>query len=451
MPGPYDNIFAPGGRQGRNPFSVQFGGDSRQFNSLPIIQNTQNSVVTNNNPKPGSIMEQYYQRMLDLAPTARQSALGDAGSILGSLGSDARDNRVIRGNAQQGYDATRADLESNRNRVGLDAHLGYDNARLLSNADRRDSESDAMQKIQLAAHLQRGDRSINRTTGARTYTPDASEQAAATTLSGQMMDRLNTPQVQPTKFVPDNSFTPTDPSTYANPGMTEKIGSYGGAALGGLSILDKLTGGKSSSAITGLLSKVPGLGRLAGGGSQLSGLYGASAPNIASQGVSSGGAAAGSGLMGTLGGKVLPAAGIALGTYGLMKNRGLGGNMMNGASAGAGIGTMVMPGLGTAIGAGIGAGAGALRGAFGVSEQEKQGRAASNEIRSALTASATPQQIAEAQASGAGGNALLHILLRDATGNDATASQFVSQLEAAAKQGPEAVAQVFAQLQSRRA
>ena len=340
--------------------------------------------VNLNTAPPGSAIEQYWQRMLALAPTPRQSGLAEAGSILGAMAGDRRDNRVIQGNAQQGYDATRANLEANRNQTGLAAQLGYDTAVINSNKDRRDSESDAMQKIQQAAHLQRGDRSTDVRTGAASYNPNASEQAAAGALSQQMMDRLNAPQVMPTRFTPDNSFMPADPSTYAKPGTMEQIGSWGGGILGGIGALDKITGGKSGDYLSNLLGKVPGISKflggnsgfnlasLGGGGGAGSLAYGASAPpGMANAGglLSKFGLGGGAGA-GNILGKAVPIAGAVTGGIGLMKNRGLISNLMNGVSTGASIGSVV-PGLGTAIGAGIGGLVGGIRTLFGGSPKPR--------------------------------------------------------------------------------
>ena len=410
-----------------------------------------NGTLNVNTAPPGSAIEQYYKRMVELMPSNRQSALGDAGSILGSFASDRRDNRVIGGNFQGEYDRSMLEREAARNRIGLDSQSEYDRLKLLSAADKRDSTSDAMQKIQLGGWLQQGG-NASAPGGAHRAVSDQ-ERAGATGLIDQMHAQLSRPEFEPTKFEGNYDFNPTDPSKYAKPGVLENIGQYGGMALGGLSALDRLTGGRSGDYIGGLMGKIPGLGGVFGGGSKaLSGMYGMSAPNIASQGISSGGLTGAGSLSSNLLGKALPIAGIAAGSYGLMKNRGTGTNVMNGAQTGAGIGMMAGGPIGAGIGAGVGALAGWGRGAFGVSEQEKQGRTAASESRQALTAGATPQQQQEAQAAGYANpqDALAQIVLRDrltAAGQAPEMSdQLMAQLHQAEKKGPEAVQSVMMQI-----
>src|SRR3990167_2389455 len=388
-----------------------------------------NGTLNVNSAPPGSAIEQYYKRMVELMPSNRQSALGDAGSILGSFASDRRDNRVIGGNFQGEYDRSMLEREAARNRIGLDSQSEYDRLKLLSAADKRDSTSDAMQKIQLGGWLQQGG-NASAPGGVHRAVSDQ-ERAGATGLIDQMHAQLSRPEFEPTKFEGNYDFNPMDPSKYAKPGVLENIGSYGSMALGGLSALDRLTGGKSGDYIGGVMGKIPGVGKVLGGaggaGSAASSisagvgalgkagqaggsLYGASAP----AGMTSGLTGAGS-LSSNLLGKALPIAGIAAGSYGLIKNRGTGTNIMNGAQTGAGIGMMAGGPIGAGIGAGVGALAGWGRGAFGVSEQEKQGRTAASESRQALTAGATPEQQQEAQAAGYANpqDALAQIVLRD--------------------------------------
>ena len=96
----------------------------------------------------------------------------------------------------------------------------------------------------------------------------------------------------------------------------------------------------------------------------------------------------------------------------------MGTNIMNGATAGAGYGTMIAPGIGTLIGGGIGAGVGALRGQFGVSEKEKAARGEVAGAIEQIVAGATPQQRAEAASAGWSNpqQALANIVLRDKLG-----------------------------------
>lgn len=72
---------------------------------------------------------------------------------------------------------------------------------------------------------------------------------------------------------------------------------------------------------------------------------------------------------------VVPGLGAALGTYNFAKNwqsGNTGSDALNGAEAGAGIGSMFLPGIGTAVGALVGAGAGALSSAFGPGERDPE-------------------------------------------------------------------------------
>jgi len=150
-------------------------------------------------------------------------------------------------------------------------------------------------------------------------------------------------------------------------GMFGKLLGFGGGGSG--------AGGVATDIGGGLLGKIPGLGGLFGGATAGAGILGAAdAPSLASLlGAAPGGAAAaggGSVAAGVSGasavlGKVAPIIGAATGIIGLFKNRGLAGNLLNGVTAGASIGTLVLPGIGTAIGAGLGAIAGGLRSVFG--------------------------------------------------------------------------------------
>lgn len=99
--------------------------------------------------------------------------------------------------------------------------------------------------------------------------------------------------------------------------------------------------------------------------------------------------------MGTVGHIAAPI-GIGLGGYNLIKGGTLGHNIASGASTGAGIGSMFLPGIGTGIGAGIGAGVGALRSLLakigGPSQGELQGRNLNDFMTNNLAAMATPEQ-----------------------------------------------------------
>ncbi len=85
-----------------------------------------------------------------------------------------------------------------------------------------------------------------------------------------------------------------------------------------------------------------------------------------------GGSSAGS----MVGGAVIAGQGI----YGLLQAQGVGQNMLAGTEAGAGIGTMIMPGIGTAIGAGAGALVGLLKGLLSGHEAKDIARSAGQDF-----------------------------------------------------------------------
>jgi hypothetical protein len=411
-----------------------------------------NANVNVNTTPPGSAIEEYYRRMTELMPTNRQSAYGDLSSVLGSFSSGEKANRVTEGNFRGDYDRLMQEREASQNRLGLDAQSEYDRLKLLAGADRRDSESDAMQKLQLAGYLQGGGNAS--APGGAHRAVSAAERTGAGALSEQMLARINSPAFEPTKFNPTFSHVPMDPSQYAKPGMLEKLTSYGGAGVGMLGILDKFTGGRSGDYIGKLMGKIPGVGGLFSGGGSTPGFLANAVGKGGGVGPMPPGMANASGFMGNVMGKALPVAGIVAGGYGLTKDRGLGGNMLNGAQAGAGIGTLVGGPIGTAIGAGIGAGVGALRGiGGGPSEAEKAGRAVHDQAKTAIASTATPQQQAEAQSAGWQNpqDALALIVVRDALVKSGQspdlANQVMAQLHSATKQGPEAVQAVLGQIQ----
>ena len=333
------------------------------FRTMPV-----KADVNLNTAPAGSAVEKYYERMMGLMPTGRQAGLADLGSVLGSFAGDQRTNRVVQGNFQGDFDRTMLEREAAKNQIGLESQSNFDRMKLLAGADKRDSVDHAMQNIQLGAHLQRGDRVTDAKTRGVSYTPSSDqEQAAARGLIDQMHGQLSRPEFEPTKFEGDFSYQPTDPSKYMKPGLMEKIGSYGGAITGGLGALDMLTGGRSGDYINKLMGRIPGVGGLFGKGGET--VMNAAGIPVLKSTIGGGvplppGVGNAGGLMSNLMGKALPVAGIAAGSYGLIKNRGLGTNMMNGAQVGAGIGSIV-PGLGTLVGAGIGAGVGGLRTLFG--------------------------------------------------------------------------------------
>lgn len=319
-----DGTFQPPNKSSMDPNSI--------WRTPPI-----RADVNVNTAPPGSAIEDYYKRLIELMPNQRQQGFADLGSVLGSFATDERNNRVVRGNFQGDFDRSMLEREAAKNRIGLDSQTDYDRNMLAAAGDKRASTSDAMQKLMLGAHLQQGDRVTDTMTGSVSYTPRSEqERTAAGSLIQQMQGQLNAPQYQPTKFEGQWDYQPMNPNEYAKPGIMERIGSYGGAISGGMSAIDRLLGGVQGGAnaaqgAAGIMGKIPGL---ANAGSAVT--------------------------------KFLGPVGAGLGTFDLVKNnRGVLGNMMGGAGTGASIGSMIMPGIGTGIGAGIGALAGGIRSLFG--------------------------------------------------------------------------------------
>lgn len=239
--------------------------------------------------QPGSSIEQYYQRMMELMPTRGQQTLGDVGSVLGSLASDQRTNRVVSGNFQQDYDRMLMDQEQARNNMGLQSQSDYDRLMLASLADKRDSESDALKKLRMGSYLQQGGSDYQPMTGtpALNYkninipsmpiaqisgiaprAASAEERQAGGQMVTDMMSRLQQPAYQPTKFNPNYDYKPADPSKYSKPGIMEKIGSYGGTAAGLLGSIGSMAGKGAAigSIFPGIGTGIgAGLGAAAGG------------------------------------------------------------------------------------------------------------------------------------------------------------------------------------------
>lgn len=359
----------------------------------------------------------------------KENSLADLGSVLGAFSQGKKADRVVEGNFQGDYDRMMLDRESEMNRMGL-----------ASQAGRNSNESDALRKLQQTAYMKGGGSSFvpptislggqERTAPSfpgiapRGMSPE--EIQGASSLQGQVMDRLKPGG----SFTPSNTYQPKPVEEYSKPGVMEQIGSYGGVASG---ILGSLTdffgpGGSDGGLVMNAASKIPGLGGIASkiGGSSIGGMLG----------------------------KAAPIAGAAMGTAGLVKDQGLGKNVMNGTTAGASIGSMVAPGLGTAVGAGIGAGVGALRSVFGggPSDQEMAGRQMSQQARQTITSGATPQQVQEAQASGWKNpqDALTMVVIRDkvlqAGGSPEQANQLMAMLYQAEKGGPQAVEQALTRI-----
>lgn len=392
----------------------------------------------------------------NLAAEDRPQGFADLSSMFGAASGGEKADRALRGQFMQNYD-----------RLALEAQQ-----------ERRAQESDAMHKLYTSGFILGGGAPSQPATfqlngkevtspvyGGATGVSDAEKQAA-TSLQQQMLQRVQ----------PSGSYSPTDPSKYAEPGMMENISKWGAIGTGALGAVDRLSGGR-------ILSHIPGLNHVMGGGSHAAanvaagaagtagaaggaGLLSSSIPGsyasnlyasggFGAPGATTGAAAGGAGGAGSLiFGKVLPGAAAAHGAYELAKNKSLSGDIMSGAESGAGIGTMIMPGVGTAIGGGIGALAGWGRHAFGGPDKvEQAGRAAGSDTFGQIGATATPAEQAQAQSSGwkNPSEALAYIVMSDklrASGQDpALADQYMKQLYEAQKHGGNAVAQAGTPIQ----
>ena len=423
--GPFDRPSAPSGSGGAGPYNP----DGATTTGLP----------SGSASNPSSIIQL-------LMGDQRGQGWADLGSALGSFSSGKKSDRFMQGNFMQGHDQMMMGQEANRNILGQRANSDYETQMLDALKAGRGFESDDLRKLQQTAYIKGGganvspmsimlnnqSRQLPSFAGITPQPKTAEEMAGAGKLQESVMGRIGQPTHLPTEFKPSFTYQPSDPNEYAKPGMAENIGSYGGALAGGLGALAKFGDLSKIPGIGGMLSKIPGMGSATGAAGTT-------------------GAAGAGGAMSGLMGKALPIAGAVTGGIGLMKDRGLGSNLMNGVTTGASIGSLV-PGIGTAVGAGIGGLVGGLRGlGGGPSEQEKAGRQAATQVRQQISSRATPQQIQEAQASGQDPQqALAHIVLRDTLGGEQAASQIMSALFQAEKQGPQAVQQIMSMLSSGR-
>lgn len=431
----FDNFFAP---------SQQPRGITPNLSGLLPPIGTQSNTGTNS-----SSIDDYYDRLINLMPTRGQQNMTDLSALLGGFSSGKKADRITEGNFQGDYDQMLLNREADKNRLGLDLEDTRNRTGLAAQAARNDNETDALKKLQQTAYIAGGgsnfappsfqlggqQRTAPSFAGIAPVSTTDIEKSGAMDLQGQVRQRLTDsglPQtfVPKSDFTPDWSYTPKPVDSYAKPGLSEKLGSYGALGVGAIGTLMDIFGNGGEGA--GGLS---GLGSLGSAGKSISSF------------LSGGGGAASK-----FAAKALPIAGAVTGGLGLLKDRGTGSNIMNGLTAGSSIGTMIMPGLGTGIGAGVGALAGWARGLGGPSQEEVAGRGAASEARQIITSGATPQQVAEAQGAGWKNptDALTMIVLRDKLGAD-KANSAMTQLYAAEKQGPQAVQSVIAQLMSGRA
>lgn len=468
-----------------NPFydTMRRGLEGAFGGSSPITAQPQ---ATSSTTQPTGATNGTIDQLLSMLQP-QQNPLADLSSILGGFSSGEKANRVVEGNFQGDFDRMMLDRERSMNTLGLQAQ-----------ADRNVNEADALRKLQQTSYIAGGGSQFgpqNIVLGGQVKTlpqfagmmppkiTDAEKQGAQA-LQGQMLSRLSPGG----SFQPQWNYQPKPVDEYAKPGLMEQIGSYGGAITGGIGAIDRLLGGGGQGPISGLADK--GLGKLGG----WLGLGGAAAPAIGgllqggaiplvskvghlavpgaltspgiAGGFSSGAGAAGNaaatgatgaaGAGSTLGGllsKAVPIAGAVTGGLGLMKDRGVASNLMNGVTTGMSIGSIV-PGIGTAVGAGIGALVGGLRSiGGGPSEEELAGRKIASSVRQSLVSTATPANIQEAQNSGWRNpmDALPLVVLRDRLSQrgitDPNLSmQLMDQLWKAEKAGPQAAAQVGQQI-----
>lgn len=164
----------------------------------------------------------------------------DASSVLGSLSSGEKANRLLKGNFTQNYDRLMMDAQTNRNQ----------------------NESDALRKLGQTGYITSGGSpfkpptiSLNgqsRTTPDFGYGPQAPsemEKQGASALQDQLVKRLQ----------PGGSYTPQPLEGYANPGTLENLSSYGGAASGGVGALGSILGYPQGQQNSGgnFLSNIP--------------------------------------------------------------------------------------------------------------------------------------------------------------------------------------------------
>jgi hypothetical protein len=376
--------------------------------------------------------------------------IADLGSVAGAFSQGQKANRVTEGDFRQNYDQMMLNNEIQKNQLGIDAQTS-----------RNQNEADALKKLQQASYIGGGGNAYTppsfmlngqmRTAPDLGFGPKASTAAeiqGANDLQGQVLNRLKPGG----SFSPSFTYQPTPVDEYAKPGLAEQIGSYAGTGLGAIGALGNFFHPGSDDASSGdvglgtLADLIPGTPQGTGQViDTLSGLIpGASKASSGISGMMShipGAASIGGAL-----GKAIPIAGAVTGGLGLIHDQGVGKNILNGATAGASIGSIV-PGLGTAVGAGVGALAGGLRSLAhigGPSQQELAGRDAVASTIGTITSGATPAQQAEAKASGwehpeqALGLIVIRDKLKQQGADPNQANQLMSQLLNSTKGGPQA-------------
>lgn len=141
--------------------------------------------------------------------------IADAGKLFESMAGGERANRMDRGRLMQNYDSLNLQAQNARNT----------------------NESDALKKMSQTSYIMGGGSKFAPPTlnyngqsvqipdwGLTPPKPSEAQVSGAKTLQDQLAARL----------APGGSVTPTDPSTYANPGTMENVGKWGGIATGAL-------------------------------------------------------------------------------------------------------------------------------------------------------------------------------------------------------------------------
>lgn len=490
------------GRGSNNPYGSIFDPSNAANagqNIVAMIPRTERNTppmgapTTGANMPPGAspgTIDDYYNRVMNLIPSRRQQGLTDIGSVMGALGNNEMANRISRGNFTQAYDDMMLGREDSKNRLGL-----------VGEEQRNRTEADALGKLRTTSFLKGGGFNdapkfdVGGNIGTSLNLPrrmvSPEEQQGASTLQEQVLRRLQPApgtESQTGTFQPSFDYQPHSLESYTTPGKMENIGRYGdltGGVLGALGNIFGGGGGQQGGQGGGVVNTLMGAaGKYLGGGNDNQGGQGGGVGNalmgsagkyignlfggggsattmIPGTGIPTVAGAGGTGLVAPSGaggvmsgmmGKALPIAGAAMGTYGLLKDRGTKSNVMNGMTAGAGYGSMVAPGIGTAIGAGVGALGGYLRGIGGPSETEVKGREVAMQGRQQISSGASQQQIQEAMGSGWSNpmDALPLIVVRDRlrlAGKDPNlANQLVDQLGKSEKGGPQAVQQALQNL-----
>ena len=182
--------------------------------------------------------------------------MADISSLIGSFSKGEKSNRLDRANLTQ----------------------NYDQLMLRAQAERNANESDALKKLAQTSYLSSGGSQFKLPTiqlgGQMRTLPDFgfgprpasdAQKQGASTLQAQLLQRLK----------PGGSYTPTDLNSYANPGLAEKIGSYGALGTGGVGAIDAIMHPQQSgSSFLDTLTKAANLAKTGTSIAKLLGLFG---------------------------------------------------------------------------------------------------------------------------------------------------------------------------------